>query len=231
MVTLLLRLDGPMQSWGASSRYTIRDTGMAPTKSGVIGLICAALGKPRVEEPGPWPTLSELAALRMGVRVDEPGTVEREYQVAGGGTLLGRKYGVAKAENPGLEPLPSERFYLADATFLVGLEGDPTLLERIWVALAAPVWPISLGRKSFVPGMPVYLTDGLRSGEGLRDALIRYPPLRSTGGPVMFIWEVDDLAQAEETRRDVPLDFASRRFGLRGLKSELLQLQPASQGR
>lgn len=231
MATLLLRLAGPMQSWGSTSRYPIRDTGQSPTKSGVIGLVCAALGKPRVEGPGPLPTVAALAALRMGVRVDAPGTVEREYQVAGGGKFLGRKYGVAKAENPGLEPLPSERFYLADAVFLVGLEGELDLLGQIAAALAAPVWPIALGRKSFVPGLPVHLNDGLRPTERLREALVSYPRLRPGPESVRFIWEVDDLAKAEETQRDVPVDFANRRFGLRGLCSEFLPLAPASQGR
>ncbi len=231
MATLLLRLEGPLQSWGSTSRYPIRDTGQSPTKSGVIGLVCAALGKPRLEAPGPLPTLAALAALQMGVRVDAPGTVEREYQVAGGGTFLGRKYGVAKAENPGLEPLPSQRWYLADAVFLVGLEGARALLEQIAAALAAPVWPLALGRKSFVPGLPVHLTDGLRPTEGLREALVSYPRLRPGAESVRFIWEVDDLAEAEETRRDVPLDFEQRRYGLRGLRTEFLPLAPASQGR
>jgi len=43
MPTLLLRLAGPMQSWGLSSRFTIRDTSLEPSKSGVLGLLCAAL--------------------------------------------------------------------------------------------------------------------------------------------------------------------------------------------
>ena len=47
--TLLLRLKAPMQSWGVSSRFSIRDTGKEPSKSGVIGLFCAALGISRDE--------------------------------------------------------------------------------------------------------------------------------------------------------------------------------------
>jgi CRISPR system Cascade subunit CasD len=230
MATLLLRLEGPMQSWGITSRYTIRETGLEPSKSGLIGLVAAALGKPRVEDPanpGDWPRLTALAALRMGVRVDLPGRVEREYQVAGGGTFAGRPYGVAKAENPGLEPLPSQRFYLADAAFLVGLEGDLSLLERIASALKRPVWPLSLGRKSYVPGAPVYLVDGLRPAEDLRTALTNYPALRpeALAAPVKLVLEVD-LDEADETRRDQPLDFATRRFGLRGVKVESLTLAP-----
>lgn len=44
MSTLLLRLAGPLQAWGAESKYEIRRTGREPTKSGVIGLLMAALG-------------------------------------------------------------------------------------------------------------------------------------------------------------------------------------------
>ena len=98
MSVLLLRLAGPMQSWGTSSRFTERDTRREPSKSGVIGLACAALGKPRQEKPehaDRWPTLEELSDLRMGVRVDLEGQVRKDYQTAGGGTWLGRPYGVA----------------------------------------------------------------------------------------------------------------------------------------
>lgn len=38
MTALLLRLAGPLQSWGTSSRFTRRATDRAPSKSGVIGL-------------------------------------------------------------------------------------------------------------------------------------------------------------------------------------------------
>jgi CRISPR system Cascade subunit CasD len=47
MLTLLLRMRAPMMSWGDHSRFTIRDTRREPTKSAVIGLLCAALGRPR----------------------------------------------------------------------------------------------------------------------------------------------------------------------------------------
>ena len=69
MTTLLLRLEGPMQSWGTQSRFRDRDTGLEPSKSGVIGLLCAALGRLR-EEP-----VGDLTGLRFGVRADKPGTL------------------------------------------------------------------------------------------------------------------------------------------------------------
>src|ERR1017187_6721725 len=98
MPTLLLRLAGPMQSWGLSSRFTIRDTGREPAKSGVLGLLCAGLGKPAAQtEQDGFPTLAVLASLRMGVRVDREGAMARDYHTAGGGDWNGRGYGVFKA--------------------------------------------------------------------------------------------------------------------------------------
>ena len=76
MSTLLLRLAGPMQSWGTQSRHSLRDTGQEPSKSGVIGLVAAALGRPRDRD------ISDLAGLRMGVRVDHEGRVSKDFHAA-----------------------------------------------------------------------------------------------------------------------------------------------------
>ena len=65
--TLLIRLAGPMQSWGTQGRFDVRDTEREPSKSGVVGLLCAALGRDRSEP------LDDLASLRMGVRVGPGG--------------------------------------------------------------------------------------------------------------------------------------------------------------
>ncbi len=44
---VFLRLEGPLQAWGDNSKFVIRRTMEAPTKSGVIGLICCAMGLSR----------------------------------------------------------------------------------------------------------------------------------------------------------------------------------------
>jgi CRISPR system Cascade subunit CasD len=163
MNTLLLRLAGPMQSWGTQSRFTIRDTGYEPSKSGVIGLLCAALGKPR-DESHPdnqgKPTLSALAALRMGIRVDREGVLQKDYHTAGGSRH--DDYGVIKASGAKGDTVVSHRYYLADAVFLVGLESaSAELLQQLDIALANPHWQLFLGRKSFVPSLPVRVPGGL----------------------------------------------------------------------
>ena len=216
MNTLLLRIAGPMQSWGTQSRFRVRDTGMEPSKSGVIGILCAAMGRGRSE------SVDDLACLRMGVRVDRPGVVRTDYQTAGGGEFPGvRKYGVRRASGTDVDVALSNRYYLVDADFLVGLEsGDIGQLEVLDSALRQPVWQVYLGRKSFVPGVPVHMPGGLREGESLESALTKYPwprldldvpPVRLHPGELRLAVEhVDGV----DVRMDQPLGnaFETRTF-------------------
>lgn len=158
MTTLLLRLSGPLQAWGTESRFEVRDTGTEPSKSGVVGLVAAALGLGRSA------SVDDLGALRMGVRVDREGVLQVDFHTV---------QGVARV--PGKEadqrnPVVSRRAYLADADFLVGLEGESALLHRLDLALACPRWPLFLGRKSCPPALPVRLPDRPPDGPGLLDA-------------------------------------------------------------
>lgn len=159
MKTLLIPLAGPMQSWGTSSRFSLRETGRDPSKSGVIGMLCAALGRRR-DEP-----VDDLAGLEMAVRVDRPGTIERDFQTA---------LGVRSAGGGAGQTVISQRYYLSDAAFLVGLRGEAALVEEAHAALKRPRWPLFLGRKGYVPGVSPYVPDGVVS-EGLLEALGRYP--------------------------------------------------------
>lgn len=201
MSTLLLRLSGPMQSWGTQSRFDVRDTGLEPSKSGVIGLLCAALGRPR------HAALADLVALRMGIRVDREGRLARDYHTAGKGGYL-----KASGEIERKNLIVSTRYYLADALFLVGLEGDLPLLRKLAQALRNPVWPLYLGRKAFVPGEPVWLPDGLRENETLEQALQTYPWLGRSGDLPEQLRVVLDDVQGEIVRTDYPLSFALRQF-------------------
>lgn len=203
--TLLLRLAGPMQSWGTQSRFTERDTGLEPSKSGVIGLLCAALGRPR-DRP-----VDDLAALHLGIRVDREGALAVDYQTAGGTHRRGDRYGVVRASGEPGGTVLSRRFYLADADFLVGLEGaNLDLLHRLDAALAAPHWPLCLGRKAFPPGCPVHLPGGgLRPGAPLLPALLAEP--WPGPGEHRIVLESADGA---EIRHDQPVGaaFATRVF-------------------
>lgn len=215
MNTLLLRLTGPMQSWGLQSRFSVRDTGREPSKSGLLGLVCAALGIPREDEAA----LKALANLRMGIRVDREGKLSRDYHTA---------LQVLKAGGGIKETEPSSRYYLADAAFLAGLEGeDLALLQQIQVALGNPVYPIFLGRKAFLPSYPVQIPDGLREGTGLEDALRNYPYLGRDPMPDR-LRVVIEFPEGELMRPDQPLSFAERRFATRQVHNDFVSAPTTS---
>ena len=102
MSTLLLRFAGPMQAWGTGTRFDVCRTNREPTKSGVVGLLAAALGLRR-DAP-----LDALASLRFGVRVDREGVVLQDYHM-----VRGEKSAYV-----------TRRYYLCDAVFLVGVSGE-----------------------------------------------------------------------------------------------------------
>lgn len=219
MATLLLQLIGPMQSWGTTSRFDQRDTGKEPSKSGVIGLLAAALGIDREN----WTDLEPLAQLSMGVRHDRPGNPKRDYQTAGCAnedTII--KADHSQSQNGGVV---SDRFYLADASFLVGMEGpDRALLDRVHAALMEPVWPLALGRKSYVPSEPIWIKDGVQDAS-LREVFSQWPWVgklrRWEKEPEQLLVSFESVDGSGVLRMDQPLSsFAERRFGTRYVSSE-----------
>jgi len=156
MATLLLRLAGPMQSWGDESKYEIRGTRREPTKSGVIGLLASALGLKR--DSNEIKNMAE--SLRMGVRVDQPGTVVQDFH-----TARAPKYGsdgFAKYDKNGDVVMDSSyvtyRYYLCDGVFLVGIESeDFEFLTKMGNALHNPAFPLYLGRRSCPVTLPLNL--------------------------------------------------------------------------
>lgn len=202
MSTLLLKLKAPMQAWGSESRYATRHTNTEPTKSGVLGLLAAAQGRRRTDP------LEDLAALRFGVRVDQPGTLQRDFQ-----TAIDWRTGKS-------QPL-SYRYYLADAVFIAGVEGDPELLEILRAALHSPQFPLFLGRRSCPANHDILI--GL-SEKGLEQAL-RDEPWRASpryrrerGKEVELPLHLDaEPGSVGDSRRDVPVSFdpTHRKYGWR----------------
>lgn len=201
MSTLLLRLAAPLQSWGVDAKFDRRGTERAPTKSGVIGLVAAALGRQRNE------SVEDLHALRFGVRVDR------------GGMLL-RDYHTAKSEKAAYV---THRYYLSDAVFLVGLEGDDAFLTEIERALRNPAFPLFLGRRSCPPEGKLSL--GIRMGKTLSEALQEEPWLvsdwlRRRDAPEVRLRIVTDADARDRNaflQRDIPLSFDQihRQYGFR----------------
>ncbi len=236
--SLVLRLAGPLQSWGSRSEFNRRDTDSRPTKSGVVGLLAAAEGRRR-EDP-----IVDLVRLRFGVRVDQPGSLLRDYHTVSDYRGLGlpiaevtgkderRVQKRRKAGDGGTKV--TTRYYLQDAVFIAVLEGDPGLLAGLAVAVSNPSFPLALGRRSCVPAPPILVPgespERLWSG-GLEEVLVRVP--WQAGGPhhealerrypgmleMRLSYCVDDEAGSELVP-DVPVTFAhrDRRFTTRRVR-------------
>ncbi|MER6916065.1 type I-E CRISPR-associated protein Cas5/CasD [Streptomyces sp. NPDC000594] len=170
---LVLRFAGPLQSWGRPSRYNRRETHHEPTKSGVLGLLAAAQGRPR-EAP-----ITDLLDLRLGVRADQPGSLLRDYHTVSDhrgqpmpSSQVNAK-GIQKKTSPAKYTGVTQRYYLQDAVFTAALHGPATLLEELEHAVRNPVFPLALGRRSCPPTGP--LTLGLHPGAALLPALSGVP--------------------------------------------------------
>ncbi len=212
--TLLLRLEAPIQSWGIESRFEYRETMLEPTLSGVIGLCCAALGRDRHE---PVNDLTE--ALQMAVRVDRQGFLQEDFHTA---------MDVITA-NGSIKPTQlSYRWYLHNASFLVGLESeDIELLRLLYHALLNPHWMLFLGRKSCPPTYPVVTQGSFREGMMISEAftsvpLCLYKPRKDFQlriiADIRLAEQLKDqncLEVAQYTRNDVPISFAKRLFTTR----------------
>jgi len=207
---LALLLAGPLQAWGATARFVRRTTEHAPTKSGVIGLLAAAQGRQRTDD------LSDLAALRFGVRVDQRGTRVRDFQTA-------RHLDTDK-------PMPvSERFYLADAVFVAAVEGDDALIDDLHRAVRHPVYLPYLGRRSCPPARPLDL--GVHRGVTLEQVLAqeewhaaRWYQRRLRDRPEVALDVLTDAPPGDpgaDSLRDLPLSFdpLHRRYALRGVRT------------
>lgn len=200
MATLLLRLAAPLQSWGSDSKFETRKTGRAPTKSGVIGLLAAALGLRRDDTAG----LARLNRLRFAVRTDQEGSLLVDFHTAKSSSTSYITY----------------RHYLQDAIFLAGLESDDeALLQELEAALRHPVYPLYLGRRSCPPTLPLCL--GIRSG-ALLDVLRAEPPLaRKTSSVRMnIVADADPADPAAVPRRDLAMSFSPvhRQYGFRPVR-------------
>lgn len=161
---LLMWLEAPLQAWGYDSRFGRRDSLDFPTKSGVLGLLCCALGYGGEQKE--W--LAQWANRNMVVRAYVPQDLKgkpmprlpmlRDFQMVGSGydvadpwqnLLIPKKSDGGKAVGGGTKM--TYRFYLQDMAFAVAIQGSKQKLEELESALSNPVWDLYLGRKNCIP--------------------------------------------------------------------------------
>ncbi|MFE3267084.1 type I-E CRISPR-associated protein Cas5/CasD [Streptomyces sp. NPDC059215] len=196
MTGLLLRLAGPLQSWGERSAFSaVRDTAPFPTRSGLIGMISAAEGRGRERDP------QDYAGLEFTVRVDRPGVLLSDYHTVGGGYPKNRTAATAGGGNKGAAVI-TRRHYLADAVFVVAVTGPEDDITRIGDALQGPYWAPHLGRRSCIPDEPFLL----RARVDDPDAELR------TRVPLSSPHHGERQLSAATSRDTVRVDFLSERL-------------------
>jgi CRISPR system Cascade subunit CasD len=159
--------------------------------------------------------ITPLAALRMGSRTDRPGTWLTDYHTA---------LDVVSSEGKATSgAIVSSRAYIADAAFLVAVEGaDPAFLQEIQAALLEPHWPLALGRRAFPPSLPVGFSgeqdpEAIVKGR-LEEALSSCPPVVETPDDAVFLYHIEDEGGSQEWFDQPISDFRSRRFSARRVR-------------
>ncbi|MFF2101741.1 type I-E CRISPR-associated protein Cas5/CasD [Streptomyces sp. NPDC058202] len=203
MSGLLLRLAGPLQSWGERSAFNpVRDTASFPTRSALVGLFAAAEGIGR-DDGG----LDRYDTLRITVRVDRPGIRLTDYHTVGGGQPKARTAATSGGSNKGAAVI-TERHYLSDAVFVVAVSGPKQTLAPLAGALRRPHWAPYLGRRSCPPDEPFVLRHTTDDPES--ELLTGVPLSRSTprGGGA------DDTVAVEFLREEAPAGSTADRLDL-----------------
>lgn len=242
---LAVRLEAPLQAWGDSAKWSVRDTRPEPTFSGVIGLVAAAAGW-GLSDDGDERVAALTRSVRLAVRADREGAPLRDYHTIGGtrsghetpwtGLLTAEGKTKRTATTSTLHTEVSERNYLCDACFLAMLEADDAVLARIEAALQSPVWPPFLGRKACVPSAPltpVFPAKPAIVPGPLVTAVRTYPWLGrdSDRRPERLRVVIDETSGGWEglrsLRHDVPKSFRRRLFAHRYVR-ELNVATPSS---
>lgn len=204
--TLLLRFDGPLQSWSVAA-FADRPTLPFPTKSGIIGMLASAYGRRREER------IDDLVGLSTAVRADEAGRALTDFQMVGSDGWRSAD-GRLHTESGKIR----RKGFLSDAVFTAALTGADEVIERSAAAIARPARPLFLGRRCCPPAAPLLI--GV-SGLPALSALAAAPYQGHRGRPpARFLAAADVIDGADgELWDDVPLSFAPdrREYGSRSV--------------
>jgi CRISPR system Cascade subunit CasD len=167
---LVLRLQGPLMSFGDVAVDETRPTRPLPTQSQITGLLANALGW-RAREGKRLGRLQER--LVFGARQDRPGEVLVDYQNAH--IHKGQAAWRARSDSPlvraggdSYDNLQRWRHYIADGAVSVALILEPAseepTLEQVSIALMRPARPLFLGRAGCPPARFIHRGETVQAG-------------------------------------------------------------------
>lgn len=215
---VLLWLEAPLQAWGYDSKFGRRDTLNFPTKSGLLGLICCALGAGGEQRS----LLAEFADLDLQVIAYARGTKDgkliprepllRDFHMVGSGynnsdpwqNLLVPKTSEGKKAVGGGTKI-TYRYYLQDRAFGVALQVPEHHLETLIYHLQHPVWELYLGRKSCAPTEMIFQGEFNTPQDAFDDATQIAEQKNLV--PDFRVFEGEHEGDEVFTLNDVPLQF------------------------
>ncbi|PIE39968.1 MAG: type I-E CRISPR-associated protein Cas5/CasD [Gammaproteobacteria bacterium] len=220
---ILLWLEAPLQAWGDSSKFGMRDTLAFPTKSGVLGLVCCALGAGGKQKE----LLAEFADLDMQVgsyqRCNEDGKLISAPPLLWDFQMVGNGYDTSDPWQNLLIPKTSEgkkavgggakltyRNYLQDMAFAVLLQVPANRATIIGEHLQNPVWDLYLGRKNCVPAEFIFQGQYQHS----KDAWKRAAELAANKQrrPTLFILQGEQHGDEYLIINDIPIQFGPEKL-------------------
>jgi len=213
-VYLALLLDAPLMSFGHASRFQRRTTLLHPTRSAIVGMVCAAAGATKGSAAeAEWLARLDPSQVRLTVfAIPRQPQGSREplpiLRLEDFHTVQGTRRASGKLSD---DAVISHRQYLMDARFGAILSGPRSTLEAAAAVLRDPRWGIWFGRKSCLPAAPV--VRALVDTEV--EALAAVAP---AGRPLAAFDSVSDaanFAEGTDTLMDVPISFQRREFAPR----------------
>jgi len=209
---LILRLKGPMQSWGQSTFEGTRPSAVFPTRSGLLGLLGACLGIRR-EDKDAQHNLSH--SVRFAIRCDTnevDGKPVTSSKLSDFHTVKDARQSYSGLKSH--ETIITRREYLCDASFTVAVwlsEQAGLTLDQLQQAVKKPVFTPFLGRKSCPLTHPLWLDEV--SAQNSLAALNFCPP----GGSSIYSEEAigdnpDKFFVRDEPIINLPRQFSSRHW-------------------
>jgi len=220
--TVLFRAEGLLQSYGVDARFKERTSQLETSKAAAASWGCMALHIDRDDNVG----LRKVAAGIMGVRVDRKGRLVKDFQTAH--NVLRVQADIVRVIQTGgtkgdIKPTETmHKYYLSDASFLVGLEyPDDTIPKQIYAGLKNPSYVIHLGRKCCLPSKPLWsagppvnlpVFEALQQAE-LPDSYWSFYEKELGEKRVLYVLE-DKTMTSGDVRFDQPLSFSlkNRKF-------------------